>query len=125
MNTLPKTATKPYTASIETQAPSRLATEADVNVVSAALLSITTLNAGATSDHIADTADAHAASAITNTPAGNLAATEVQAALDELQTDVDTRLVADSGVFIVPTSDPAVVGALWNDSGTLSISAGA
>jgi hypothetical protein len=41
--------------------------------------------------HIADTADAHAASAITNTPSGNLAATTVQAALDELQTDVDTR----------------------------------
>lgn len=45
----------------------------------------------ALNDHINDTADAHAASAITNTPAGNLAATTVQAALDELQTDVDTR----------------------------------
>ena len=41
--------------------------------------------------HISDTTDAHAGSAITNTPSGNLAATTVQAALDELQTDVDTR----------------------------------
>lgn len=41
--------------------------------------------------HIADTVDAHDASAISNVPAGNLAATTVQAALDELQTDVDTR----------------------------------
>jgi len=47
--------------------------------------------ATAIADHIADATDAHAASAITNTPAGNLAATEVQAALNELQTDVDTR----------------------------------
>lgn len=42
-------------------------------------------------DHIADTSDAHDASAISNIPSGNLAATEVQAALNELQTDVDTR----------------------------------
>lgn len=42
-------------------------------------------------DHIADGVGAHAASAISNIPAGNLAATEVQGALNELQTDVDTR----------------------------------
>lgn len=41
--------------------------------------------------HIADVTDAHDASSISSVPAGNLAATEVQAALDELQTDVDTR----------------------------------
>ncbi len=34
--------------------------------------------------HTADTTDAHAASAITNTPAGTVAATTVQAAIDEL-----------------------------------------
>lgn len=43
-------------------------------------------------DHIADTTAAHAASAVSNTPAGNLAATNVQTALNELQSDVDTRL---------------------------------
>ena len=35
-------------------------------------------------DHIADTTVAHAASAISNTPAGNIAATTVQAAINEL-----------------------------------------
>ncbi len=39
------------------------------------------------SDHLADTADAHAGSAITNTPAGNIAATTVQAALNELDSE--------------------------------------
>jgi hypothetical protein len=38
-------------------------------------------------DHINDTADAHAASAITNTPAGLVAATTVQAAINELDSE--------------------------------------
>lgn len=42
-------------------------------------------------NHIGDTSGAHAASAISSTPSGNLAATDVQAALNELQSDVDTR----------------------------------
>jgi len=42
------------------------------------------------------TASPIAASAITNTPSGNLAATDVQAALNELQTDVDTRATAST-----------------------------
>lgn len=41
-------------------------------------------------DHINDTTDAHDASAISVVPSGNLAATEAQAAFDELQSDVDT-----------------------------------
>lgn len=71
-------------------------------------------------DHIADTTDAHAASAITNTPSGNLAATDVQGALNELQTDVDSRALdsaltahtgASTGVHgvtgaVVGTTDP-------------------
>lgn len=44
--------------------------------------------------HIADTTAAHAASAIANTPSGNLAATDVQSALNELQTDIDSRAPA-------------------------------
>jgi hypothetical protein len=53
----------------------------------------TQLNSNATglSDHLADATDAHDASAISNIPAGNLAASNVQDALDELQDDVDTR----------------------------------
>ncbi len=31
---------------------------------------------------------------------------------------------ATDNVFVVPTSDPGVAGALWNDDGTLSVSAG-
>lgn len=50
------------------------------------------------SDHLADAVDAHDASAISNVPSGNLAATDVQGALDELQSDIDTRVV-DGGSF--------------------------
>jgi hypothetical protein len=45
-------------------------------------------------DHVGDTTGAHAGSAISNTPSGNLAATDVQGALNELQSDVDTRALA-------------------------------
>lgn len=45
-------------------------------------------------NHIADATDAHDASAISSVPSGNLAATDVQAALNELQSDVDTRATA-------------------------------
>lgn len=48
----------------------------------------------AISDHIADTEDAHDASAISSVPAGNLAADNVQDAVNELQTDVDSRALA-------------------------------
>jgi hypothetical protein len=41
--------------------------------------------------HTGASSGAHAASAISNTPSGNLASTDVQAALNELQTDIDTR----------------------------------
>ena len=53
--------------------------------------SLAAANASGLVDHLADTVDAHDASAISNVPSGNLAATEVQAALNELQTDIDTR----------------------------------
>lgn len=48
--------------------------------------------------HVNDTSDAHDASAISNIPSGNLAATDVQAALNELQADLDTRAL-DSAVI--------------------------
>jgi hypothetical protein len=49
--------------------------------------------AGSISDHLSDVADAHDASAISSIPAGNLAATDVQAALNEL----DSEKVAKAG----------------------------
>lgn len=70
-------------------------------------------NATAISDHIADPTDAHAASAITNTPSGNLTATDVQGALNELQTDVDTR--ATSADLTAHTSASAGVHGVTGD----------
>lgn len=48
--------------------------------------------------HINDASDAHDASAISNVPSGNLVATDVQTALNELQSDIDTRAL-DSAVI--------------------------
>jgi len=50
-----------------------------------------TNNGTAITDHINDATDAHDASAISNVPSGNLAATDVQGALNELQTDINSR----------------------------------
>jgi hypothetical protein len=52
----------------------------------------------AINNHLSDTTDAHDASAISNVPAGNLAATDLQGAVDELQSDVDSRAL-DSAVI--------------------------
>lgn len=58
-------------------------------------------------DHIADTTAAHAASAISNTPAGNIAATDVQAAINEL----DTEKLAKSGGSMTGPLSVSVTGA--------------
>lgn len=50
-------------------------------------------NATAISDHISDATGAHAASAISNTPSGNLIATDVQGALNEIQTELDAVVI--------------------------------
>lgn len=54
------------------------------------------------SDHIADTTAAHAGTAISNTPAGNIAATTVQGALNELDTEkaAITAVVGVQDLFI-------------------------
>lgn len=68
--------------------------------------SLATANAAGLSAHLADTVDAHDASAISNVPSGNLAATDVQSALNELQTDIDTRaLDSDLTAHLNDTSD--------------------
>ena len=73
-------------------------------------------------DHTGDTSDAHAASAISNTPSGNLAATEVQAALNELQSDVDSRATATSvSDHLSDTTDAHAASAITNTpSGNLA-----
>jgi hypothetical protein len=73
-------------------------------------------------NHIADTTDAHAGSAITNTPSGNLAATTVQGALNELQTDVDTRATTTAlNAHINNTTGAHAASAISNSpSGNLS-----
>jgi hypothetical protein len=51
---------------------------------------------GGLSGHISQLVDAHDASAISSIPSGNLVATDVQGALNELQTDVDTRATSSA-----------------------------
>lgn len=53
--------------------------------------STSSLNTAIT-DHIADATDAHDASAISNVPAGTIAATDVQAAINELDGDVQGHI---------------------------------
>lgn len=36
----------------------------------------------------------------------------------------DLTAAGDANVIVIPTTDPGVAGAIWNDAGTLSISAG-
>lgn len=72
-------------------------------------------NATDISNHITDIADAHDASAISNVPSGNLAATDVQGAVNELQSDIDTRalnsdLTTHTGATEAHGATGAVVG---------------
>jgi Tfp pilus assembly protein PilX len=90
------------------------------------------LDAGAAQDdidaHIIDSADAHAASAITNTPSGNLVATTVQGALNELQSELDSAtavvndvadLITLSGVAANSTTLGTFSGAIIPNSSTI------
>ena len=67
----------------------------NVELLNPSLERITT-NATNIANHIADTDDAHDASAISNTPAGAIAATDVQGAINELDGD-KAKLAGDSG----------------------------
>lgn len=64
--------------------------QSDINAISGGAATVQTN----LDNHINDTSDAHDASAISNVPSGNLAATDVQTALNELQSDIDTRATA-------------------------------
>lgn len=58
--------------------------------------------------HVDDTTAAHAASAIVNTPAGNIVATTVQAALNEL--DSEKAKLAGAATQVFSTADLSVTG---------------
>jgi len=64
--------------------------------------------------HINNTTEAHAAAAISNTPSGNLDAITVQAALDELQGDIDTSNTAISTKVTGPESSTNLAIARFN-----------
>jgi cytoskeletal protein CcmA (bactofilin family) len=55
---------------------------------------------------------------VTGTVTGAVAATTLSAS-------GVASLTNAANVIVIPTTDPGVAGAIWNDEGTLSISAGA
>lgn len=65
------------------------AIQTDLDAIFATDASVTTVQSNLNA-HIADATDAHAASAITNTPAGTISAVTVQAAINELDTEKAT-----------------------------------
>jgi len=74
-----------------------------LNDVDEAIYTTVPANQITVNNHIADTTDAHAASAITNTPAGAIAATTIQAAINELDTE---KAPKDSPTFTTVVSVP-------------------
>lgn len=77
----------------------------------------TRATATALNDHLADTADAHDASAISITAITNVVATDVQGALAEIQADVDTRATSTAlNDHLADTTDA-------HDASAISVSA--
>lgn len=73
--------------------------------------SVSTVASGL-SDHLADTADAHDASAISTVAAGNLASTDVQAALNELDSEKSGTGHDHSGTYQPLDADLTAIAAL-------------
>jgi hypothetical protein len=59
--------------------------------------------------------------AVTGNVTGAVAATTVTAS-STLDVTGDATLSGTANVIIIPTSDPGVTGAIWNNGGTLAVS---
>lgn len=59
----------------------------------------------------------------TNGFQGAVTATTITAS-STLDVTGDATLSGTANVIIIPTSDPGVAGAIWNNGGTLAVSAG-
>ena len=116
---------------------------ADVTINGATITNTVTVSSGVTIDgrdigvdgatldaHIADTSDAHDATAISVVASGNLAATDVGAALTELQGDIDTiNTLADGKIYVGNASNAATEvtpsgDVTMTNAGVTAISAG-
>ena len=42
----------------------------------------------------------------------------------EIAVTGDSDLLGTANIIVIPTSDPGVAGAIWNNAGTLAVSAG-
>lgn len=116
-----ESASKALTVNASGEITSSVTTDAELAFVSGVTSSIQTqlnTNATAISDHIADATGAHAASAISNVPSGNLVATDVQSALNELQTELDA--VADISADVADLVTLSGVAANSTDLGTFT-----
>lgn len=87
-----------------------IATQAELDAEASARSTGDTTVQASVDAHIADATAAHAATAISNTPAGNIAATTVQAALNELDSEKATAgsvttVASDLAAHIADTSD--------------------
>jgi len=60
--------------------------------------------------------------AVTGNVTGAVAATTITAS-STLDVTGDATLSGTANVIIIPTSDPGVTGAIWNNGGTLAVSA--
>ena len=60
--------------------------------------------------------------AVTGNVTGAVAATTITAS-STLGVTEDADLLGTANVIIIPTSDPGVTGAIWNNGGTLAVSA--
>lgn len=81
-----------------------------------------TTDIAAIDDHIADSADAHDASAISFTPAGSIAATTVQAAIEEVAAEALDALDADAVVDLFSGTPDG--SQFLRDDGSLAVPAG-